>query len=878
VSEPGANSRLSRLLDVALDLPPDARAAWIEALDSAHADLQPRLRALLARAADVESRNFLGSLPPFDAAPEDDPPPPDVAGARVGPYQLERPLGAGGMGTVWLATRADGLFERAVALKLPHRGMFGADLAERMARERSILAGLEHPHIARLYDAGLADDGQPYLALEYVEGLAIDEYCREKNCNLRERLRLFLQVADAVAAAHARLIVHRDLKPANILVTHEGHVRLLDFGVAKLLGASAEAPGARLTQLSTHAMTPEFASPEQIRGDAVTIATDVYSLGVTLYELLSGERPYRLKRDTRGALEDAILETAPRRPSEVSGSRALRGDLDTIVLKALHKQPADRYATVNAFAEDLRRHLAGRPVLAQPDSAWYRASRFLRRNRLAVAAATVVALALVGGATSATIGFVRARAAQRQALAEAETSRQVARFLVDLFNVSDPGEARGNTITAREILDRAATRVTTELRTAPQVRAELQATIANVYAKLGLYPDALKLAQSALELRRAEHDPRKLADSLDQVGEIDSLLTRGKNAAPLHAEALTLRRGLQPVDHAAIARTLQHAAVSHYMQQDFAGTLPLLAAARQELRQVAQPDPQQLGELLKYTANMHHEKSDYAQAILLYREALQVFRAGLGGDHPEVASTLADLAIALKDTQQYDEAERSYLESLASQRKILGSRHPEVANNLSNLAVMYLDIGKYDAALASAQEATDILRGTLGDDHDMTCTVRQNAARAHTQLGHYSLAESEYRAILQIRRRTLAPDNMRLGITIDALADVLNREKKFVEAERYAREARAVINQAVGRDHWRWAGVGRTLGSALIGLKRYAEAEPILLDSYRVMSAKRGATNRTTLLIAQRLVELYTNWRKPAEANEWQLKLEPGGR
>lgn len=874
------DATLNELLDAALDQPSGDRVAWVDTLDARFDALKPRLRALLSRAAEIESRDFLGSLPalgdtllhassPADAATA-------AAGERVGPYQLQRQLGAGGMGTVWLATRADGLFERSIALKLPHRGMFGADLAERMARERGILASLDHPHIARLYDAGLTADGQPYLALEYVEGVAVDEYCRRDDCNVAQRLQLFLQVADAVASAHARLVVHRDLKPANILVSADGNVRLLDFGIAKLL----DAPLAReqpLTQLSVHALTPDYASPEQILNEPVTIATDIYSLGVVLYELLTGERPYRLRRDTRGALEDAILQSEPRRPSEIATSRAsaLRGDLDTIVLKALDKKPAGRYATVNAFADDVRRHLQGRPVLARPAGTWYRTSRFVRRNRYAVAAAGVVALALIGAAVVTSIGLVQARASERRALAEAETTRQVSRFMVDLFKVSDPGEARGNSITAREILDKASVRITTDLGTAPRIRAELLATMAGVYTKLGLYADALKLAQSALTLRRAETPGSlTLAASLDQVGEIHTLLRQTPEARPLHQEALALRRSHSPVDHGAVAQTLLDIGVSHYIEGNVPATMPWLEQSRAELDQVTEPDRTQLGELKKYIAYVHHERGEYDRAIPLYREALAVLRSSLGTDHPQVAGALGDLAIALKDTRQYDEAEKAYLESLAIQRRVLGPKHPDVGNALNNISVMYLDLGKFEQARTTAQEGTDILRAALGDEHDMTNIVRLNLARAYTQLGQFETAEREMRAIVEIRRRTTTPVNISLALTVDALADVLNRQGKFAAALPLANEARVATEKAVGRDHWRWAAVNRTLGVTLTGLRRYAEAEPVLIGSYELMRAKRGDHNRTTLLNARRLVELYQAWGKTAPAQRWQETID----
>jgi tetratricopeptide (TPR) repeat protein len=356
------------------------------------------------------------------------------------------------------------------------------------------------------------------------------------------------------------------------------------------------------------------------------------------------------------------------------------------------------------------------------------------------------------------------------------------------------------------------------------------------------------------------------------VGEILTLMRRGKEAAPLHVEVLAIRRGVEPIDHQAVARTLRQLALSRYMQGEFDPTITLLGEARAELDKVPNPDAELRSDILKYTANLFHEKGDFEHAIPAYREALAQYRAALGENHPSVASTLGDLAIALKDTQQFDEAEKAYLDSLAIYRLILSPNHPDVGNALNNLAVLYAERGQHDKALESAQEGTRILRAALGDDHDMTNIARLNAARAHTQLGHLSEAEQEFRAILAIRRRTLNPENLSLPLTMDALADVLNREKKYVEASGYAREARAGMEKAVGREHWRWANVSRTLGVSLTGQEKYAEAETILLESYDVALRKRGPTNRTTLLTAQRLSELYQAWNRPADAQAWLAK------
>jgi eukaryotic-like serine/threonine-protein kinase len=371
-SDPNHLRSVNALLEVALSLEAEERDAWLQTLPPAQQPFVPLLTSLLAKAS-VETDRFLES--PIGLALEglgDFADEPDQPGDEVGPYRLIRELGAGGMATVWLAERSDGVLHRQVALKLPHEG-WTTRQAERMARERDILGTLEHPRIARLYDAGVTAEGRPWMAMECVDGVAIDTYCKGHELDVQQRLRLFVQVIDAVAHAHARLIVHRDLKPSNILVTPEGEVRLLDFGVAKLLAAGPDAGGlsldANITQRAGRAMTPDYASPEQIAGKPVGVATDLYSLGVVLYELLTGQRPYRLERQSAAALEEAILAIdVPRASVRVQGDKALqrrlRGDLDTILAKALQKDPAQRYTSAEAFAADLQRHLDGEPVHA----------------------------------------------------------------------------------------------------------------------------------------------------------------------------------------------------------------------------------------------------------------------------------------------------------------------------------------------------------------------------------------------------------------------------------------------------------------------------------------------------------------------------------
>jgi tetratricopeptide (TPR) repeat protein len=529
--DPGVWPAVNALLDRAMDVPADSRRAWLDALPPEDAPYRDTLMRLLAEHGGVESGALFADLARFgaesfaergDAALE--------AGGHVGPYVLLSPIGSGGMGSVWLAERADSQPRRKVALKLPHLG-WAPGLAERVRRERDILASLEHPNIARLYDAGVDTLGRPYLALEYVDGAPIDRHAAEHDLSVSERLRLFLQVTDAVAQAHAQLVVHRDLKPSNVLVTPKGEVRLLDFGIAKLLEDS-ESPGeaTELTRLEGRPLTPEYASPEQIRGDPVGTPSDVYSLGIVLYELLAGKRPYSLGKAKAGSLSEAIaavdVPPASRTADSPSTRRQLAGDLDAILNKALKKGAAERYVTVAAFAEDVRRYLAGAPVAARPDTVGYRTRKFVARNALKVGAVSAVLLAVLSGAA---LAFWQARVARAEAARADETKS----FALSFFESADTNHGTGAATTAVDLLVDAQRRVETELKDKPAVAVELMTAIGESLAAQSKVQQACDLLRKTVALSTAtfgRDDPHTLGaeallgTTLIDLGKIDETI------------------------------------------------------------------------------------------------------------------------------------------------------------------------------------------------------------------------------------------------------------------------------------------------------------------------------------------------------------------
>jgi serine/threonine-protein kinase len=522
---------LSRLLEEALDLPTARVSAWLALLPEEHRHLVPRLRAMLVEHESQAHAAFMSEGPKLD----------DVdtvqtlarSGELVGPYRLISELGRGGMGAVWLAERADGSMQRRIALKLP-RLEWGAGLEERMSRERDIVSRMEHPNIARLYDAGVDAVGRPYLAFEYVEGQPIDAWCTERALGVAERLRLFLQVARAVAYAHGRLVVHRDLKPSNVLVTSGGEVRLLDFGIAKLLD-DARRGDRRLTQELGLVLTPQYASPEQIKGEAITVASDVYSLGVLLYELLTSRCPYELERSSLAAIEEAVLHGEPPKASDCAKDRqtagSLRGEVDAILAKALKREPDLRYATADAFAEDIERHLRGDTVSARPDGVMYRLGKALWRHRMGLGAASAILAAVVTGASVSLVQTLRANEA-------AERARVVKEFVVDVFKVNAPGTANSaelHKLPAEMLLDRGARLIETKFAGQALLQAELYGVVGGVFADMGapkiaaqyatkhvavlaaIDASTVEQAQAVLVLAQAQFDSKQYRDAEAQA-------------------------------------------------------------------------------------------------------------------------------------------------------------------------------------------------------------------------------------------------------------------------------------------------------------------------------------------------------------------------
>ena len=821
-------------LDQAIDLDDRGRAALFDALDTSAPQVAADLRELLGRASRVRDEGFLETpvVLPLQL--------PARAGETLGNYTLVSSIGRGGMGTVWLARRSDGRFEGDVAIKLLDTSLIGHAGEERFAREGSFLARLRHPHIANLIDAGVSPSGQPYLVLERVEGLQIDRYCDEHRLDVQARIRLFLDVLEAVAHAHANLIVHRDIKPSNVLISTGGAVKLLDFGIATLLASDTGTRDATmLTREGGRALTPEYAAPEQMLGEQITTATDVYALGVLLYVLLCGRHPVASTTSSPAHLVRAIVDTIPARPSDTAADleaaaparsttpdrlrRALRGDLDTIVAKALKKKPGERYASVTAFADDLRRYLQNEPIRARPDSLTYRAAKFVRRHARAVAAVVVVVITIA----ALTIFYTRRLAVERdRARLEAQKSAQMAELLTGLLTGADPYDSRaGSDVTVRGILDAGASRVEKELAGQPDLQAEILTVIGRVYQRLEEFDKAQPLLEKAVALGRsgAAEDSARMAESLNDLGVLIANRGNPKAAQPLLEDALAMRRRVFGNEHKDVAVTLVELARVFEDQNADDRAEPLLRESLAIRRKVLGEEASATATSMSDLGQLLLRRGETDEAGALLERVLAISRKVLPPNHPNIATAHNNVALIRMARGDFAGAESEYRQAIAVREK--GPAAGLVTNHatLANLSAALREQGKYDEAAGALEKALDVAR-PLGDDNPVQATYKMHLAR------------------IQVAR---------------------NRP---LDGEKLAREALLRRERLYAKGDWRIGSAKSVLGEALTALGRYGDAEPLLLDAGAVLKDAPGAQGRDAKANRQRLVALYDAWGRPDAA------------
>ena len=828
----------------------------------------------------------------------------DFAGERIGPYRIVRSLGEGGMGEVFLAERADEQFRQQVAIKLVRRGLLSRHVRGRLKLERQILATLDHPNIARLFDGGTTDDGTPYIVMEYIDGQPIDVWCNQRKLDLEARLRLFQVVCSAVHRAHQNLIVHRDLKPSNILVTAEGAPKLLDFGIAKLLDERQMMHTMAVTQADFRMMTPDHASPEQIRGEPITTASDIYVLGVLLYELLCGFKTFQLKGNRLADLERAICEEAPIPPSAVveaaqaspqSGvqeiaerrsasvaklKRELRGDLDNIVLKAMRKEPERRYSSVEQFAADIERHLEGLPVIARADAWTYRTGKFVRRHALMLGLAAAFMSVLIGFSVTTYTQGKRiererdvANLERERAQAEQERAAAVSEFLIDSFKRADPSRARGKEITAREILDSGALRIASELHAQPALQATLLDTIGSVYLSLTLPADAQPLIEQGLAVRRSLFGEQSLdvARSLYSLNRVYELKGDLSTAESLAEESLNITRARTGADSLDTANSLCRLGVIKHQQWELDRAEELFGDCLRIRMARLGRDHEQVTVPLDNLARIARERGDFATAERLYREAIEIDRRTHGEDHPQYIRHVANLAISLHDEGNLDAAGPLYKEALDLSRRILGTEHFDTVDVMTSYGRYQMDRGQLQEAQQTYETVLQLNRKLRGERHPYVGYSLESLGRLSFRQQRLEAAERYYREALGIYREKLPEGHAYIAAALTKLGRVLLESGKPREAESILTEAVAAWAQ---QKDSAWYGTARaSLGRALAMQRRYPEAERALNESYPLL-VRSPADKEMADTVHDWIEDLYRAMARPEAAREYFARVE----
>lgn len=851
--------------------------------------------------------NSLGSL---DTPLDDTGSHPDPAGSIIGSYRLIRSLGHGGMGEVFLAERADDQFRQNVAIKLVRRGLLSGQVQGRLRQERQILASLDHPNIARLYDGGTTPDGTPYIVMEYIDGAPIDIHCDQRQLTIAQRLRLFITVCSAVHRAHQNLIVHRDLKPSNILVTRDGVPKLLDFGIAKRLDLDEQAAmyTMAVTQADMRVMTPDHASPEQVRGDLISTASDIYVLGVLLYELLTGYKPFALRGKHFGEVERTICEDVPAMPSEVIATaerqedsglgavaaqrstgiaklrRELQGDLDNIVAMAMRKEPERRYSSAEQLAGDVDRYLRGLPVLARPDSWNYRAGKFVRRYALGVTLSAALIATLIGFTVTVYVQSLRieqerdlAQAQRNIADSQRERAEAVSGFLIDSFKVVDPFAEGSKVITARQILDNGAARIAHELNDQQAIKADVLDTIGSAYLGLGLPDQARPLIERGLAMRRQlfGEDSAAVASSLytlDQVYEKEGNLDISEQLA---SQALAInQRQTGPVSMATATSLCRLGAIKK-IRGEFASAEKLLQSCLDIYRARLGPHDALVTIPLDNLAHIASQRGDSQRAKAYLAEVLEIDRRTRSEEHPYYIRHLIRLAEVTHDLGETSEAEALYRKVVALNQRVLGPEHPESIDTLSAFGTFLVETDRLPEAQQVLTTVLEANRRVRGPTHSYIGNDLENLGRLAYRRGDFAGAGRYLEDALEIYRQRLPPTHGFIATSLTTLGRTQLALHRPQEAQQSLVEAVKIWQVEYGQDSSGYHIANAALGWAKALQGNYADAETALLKAYPKLSTSTRKSDREMAADVRRWIEqLYSDTGRPTAAKEYFSSLQ----
>ena len=874
--------QIRELFERVVDLDPDECSAVLDVACADDPGLRREVESLVAQGdganGDIPQVIAAAAVEVFEGAETSSA---ATVPTSIGPYRIIDVLGRGGMGSVYLAEREGSSFKHRVALKVLRSGLGDTGLEARFKSERQILADLRHPNIARLIDGGTGEDGVPYLAMEHVDGGPIDSWCDRRRLDINQRLDLFRVVCSAVQAAHRSLVVHRDLKPANILVTPDGHPKLLDFGIAKILGPSSHAHTMAVTRTFDRLLTPAYASPEQVLGQPVTTASDVYSLGVVLYELLAGISPHVFTGSSPTEIERVVCREDPDRPSQavrhrlgsvagdetaenrsLSGERLARrlsGDLDTIVMTALRKEPERRYPSVEALSEDLRRYLAQLPVKARPDTVSYRAGKFLRRHRASVVAtaAGLCAVVLFGvqsavNARVATAERDRARAAEEQARVEARTADRVSSFLVDLFRVADPSESRGEEISVRQLLDRGAATLDSELADEPGTRARLLMAVGEVYHNLGEYDRASELLARSVEvLRRHNTDGGALAEAVNQLAKARFDLGDLEGAQRLGEEALQLAYETFPGDHRQTALALNTLGWLAFEESRLVAAENLLSEALEMRIRLWGQEHEEVAESLFNLGSVALELDRDAEAAELHERAYEIRRRVHGPDHPLTMSSIGMVLGSLEARGDFARGLERLDEVMPNARRVLGPDHPDIAYLEVMRGRQLRFLGRPAEAETAFGEALRIERQVRGPDHPYVGYAWIQLGVIQAQSGRLGDAERSYSEALRIYQTAYPEGDRNVANTLGKLAELALLRDRPEDAVRLASQSRELFGRLFPDDHPELLEGEVLIAISLAAAGRTDEARPLLEELLPRVVAVAGEDSSAAQRIRQ---------------------------
>ena len=810
-----------------------------------------------------------------------------LVGRVVAKYELVSVLGRGGAGTVFLGERADRQFSGKVAVKVVDRSA-AADLGIRFRAERQILASLNHPNIARLIDAGETEDGQPYLVMEYVEGQPLDQYCDERKLDLRKRLKLFIDICSAVQYAHQNLIIHRDLKPANILVTADGTVKLLDFGIAKLLNnGNGSNTISELTRMNERLLTPEYASPEQIIGGAVTTASDVYSLGIVLYRLLTGLRPYDLSGATSQLeMERSICVADPPRPSanvqramhsgpaegelaiaalalarSISPERLRRrlvGDIDAIVMRALRKEPQHRYSSVERFVADIHHYLDNEPVQARQGNWVYYTQRFVRRHTTAVIASVGFLIFLTAVAIVMSIQRQNIAAALERATQDRERAEIVSQFMLDVFSAADPYINSGKEPTARFLLDQAAQNIQDDLSQQPEVRARLLEAIGRSYRRLNKPERAVAYLQDSLRIQRQllQKDDASLGSVITEIAIALRNQGRIEESDGYFSEAVQISRQSKDQQSEAHAKLLVDLGRLEKLRSNPMQALDHLDHALKLMRAIKGPKDPEVGAILAEMSNIKVWLDDLEGAEVAARAAVEIYQSVAPG-YPDRVMAEYYLADVLFNRGHIDEAAPLFEGVLAAQRRLYGDKSSATAETLASLAQVRAAQKNFGTAEKLIREALDAHRESSSTAYREIGYLQTMLGTVQMKQGHFADAEQTLKDTLVLFSQNIRGDHQYIASAEHYLGEALLAQQKY-------REAEVVLLSAVerwkrtGASTWRSARSASALGEALQGQGRTDEAEQYLVESYKDLNADPGADNDSKRIARERVTKFYT--------------------